>query len=198
MPNPKLYRTTAANPEAGWLNIRSSKILQLGLGDEILTKRESGWSISSIANLVSLDKFTVSHFLKNWEALPPELQKEYREKMRQDNVWDLTARIQDLFETIQEKMGQMEANPMLHREYVAEQRMLLQLAASIIEKAQKLELQKTVVSIMLEEIAKEDKALRDRILDRVRTIKEAQYLLGASPGRPRQVAAVEVEAEEEK
>ncbi len=181
MPDITNYRKVADNPDAGWMNLQSSKILRNGLGDPILTKREEGWSMSAISKFFDLDRFTVRLFLENWDALPAEKQKEYREYMRQNNVWDLAQRVQDLFEKIEKKLESLDGrNDMLHREYIGEQRQLLNLAAQILKDAAKLEHQKQIVTIILQEIAAESPEVRDRIAARMRSVKEINLLMGGN------------------
>ena len=113
--------------------------------------------------------------------MPPEKQLEARDTMRRRNVWDLITQTQTLFDDIQRKMEELDGtDDRLMREYVAEQRQLLDHASSLLEKAAKLDHQKKVMTAILTEIAKEEPDVRERILRRLNSVEELSLVLGGT------------------
>lgn len=179
MPQPQNYRRVSEDPSKGWLNLQSSKILRHGLGEPILQKREEGWSKKRIAEFFNLNRYTVMLFLDNWDALPAKLQRQYRKQLKTNDVWDISKRTQDLFTKVEKKLEELEASdPNLYREYIGEQRQILALAAAVLADAMKLDHQKTMMRVFLEEIALESPETRERILARLRSTRELAALSG--------------------
>jgi len=110
---------------------KQSLVTRLGIGGELIKMRKQGMTLTAIGKTFAIDPTTVSRFFKYYDKLKPSEQINYQ----RNSVFDVTERLQDLFNIINRQIARLEGtNDDIAQRYTSELRQTLALGVQITEK----------------------------------------------------------------
>lgn len=178
MPRRDDYKWIEDDPKkGGFAVLNADKINRLGLGPEIVKLKLMGMSGTKIAQMLALNPDTTRRWIRNFNALTATQKKEYLKLMEENSVFNLKDQLEKIYSQTEKMAKLVEDNPQLYVKYMSEQRQMVNLAAEILEKVERLNTQKETVRIILEAIGRADPEIRISIMRELNSIKEIRGLI---------------------
>lgn len=178
MPRRDDFRWIEDDPEKrGFSYLYSDKITRLGMGPEILKMKKLGYSAAKIAQVLGLNVDSTRRWIRNFNALTPSQKKEQIKIMEENSVFNLKDQLEKIYKQTSDMAKLCENNPDTYVKYLAEQRQMVKLAADIVEKVERLNIQKQTIQIILNCIARVDPEIRRQIMKELESVKELRGLI---------------------